>query len=146
MTTCGYVTKWKAVGPSQTLEISVMLPWTPSSTAWKSLKTSRSLLFPGIKNLTIWFTVTILPPYPKAQCFPHFIYHLLSSSKFTEDRIVLESIYIMHNPAQLIHHLAGSTTPSLSISHISFFLSKATNSSSLLRHSYTVHPECQLLL
>lgn len=129
MTTCGYVTKWQAVAPFQTPEILVMLPWAP--TAWESLKpSSRSLPFPVIENLPVWFTVSILPPCPKALSFPHFqreIYLCQPFAKlfkeFTEDQTVLESTYITHNPAQLIHHLAGSFTPSLSISHISLFLS-----------------------
>ena len=33
----------------------------------------------------------------------------------------------MPNPAQLIHYLAGSTTPSLSLSRMSYSLPRATN-------------------
>lgn len=59
--------------PPKTLEISVMLPWTPSFTAQERLKpSSRSLLFPGLENLIIWLPVAILPPYPEAQTLPHF--------------------------------------------------------------------------
>lgn len=62
-------------------------------------------------------------PFSKRKLYKSFA----SFQELTRHHTVMEGSYIMYNPAQLIHYLAGSTTPSLTLSHISYSLSRATN-------------------
>ena len=76
---------------------------------------------------------TVFPPFSKRKLYKSFA----SFQELTRRHTVMEGSYIMHNPAQLIHYLAGSTTPSLSLSP---FPEQRICPSSLFRHSYTIYP------
>lgn len=98
-----------------------------------SLKpSSRSWLFPVAENLIVWFTATILLPCPRAQSFPNFprencTNHLLASKNWLDITQLWSVVISCPTQHSWFTILLGSTTSSLSLSHMSYSLPRGTN-------------------